>query len=109
MISAQESENIFEFGEGVRRKSIGLFSIPCSVAGHDIILHTDVVEQDNLPCLLSNESMKRAGVKIDVGSEKIMIFGHETKLKINATGYYTLQLKDLVGEQNSLQEFQVSS
>ena len=37
-----------------------------------------------------------------------MIFGHETKLKINATGYYTLQLKDLVGEQNSWQEFQVS-
>ena len=44
MISAQESENIFEFGEGVRRKSIGLFSIPCSVAGHDIFFRTDVVE-----------------------------------------------------------------
>ena len=42
--------------------------------------------------------MKRAGVKIDIGSDKIVIFGHETKLKISASGYYTLQLKDLVGE-----------
>ena len=56
MISAQPSENIFKFGGGERRKSMGLFSIPCSVAGKNILLITDVVKQQDLPCLLSKES-----------------------------------------------------
>ena len=77
MISAQESGNVLKFGGGERRKSIRMFLIPCSVAGHDIVLCTEVVEQNDLLCLLSKESMKRAGVKIDVKEDKIVIFGQK--------------------------------
>ena len=81
MISIKKSENIFKFGGGTRKKSVGLFSIPCSIKGKNIILVTDVVKQDDLPCLLSKDSLKRAGAKINVAEDQIEIFGQSLKLK----------------------------
>ena len=104
MISAQPSNNVFKFGGGTRLKSMGLFSVPCSLAGKNIILTIDVVKQSDLPCLLSKESMKNAQVNIDVATDSIKIFGRHMKLDTNNSGHYTLQLRDLVGNINSTDE-----
>ena len=101
MISAEPSNNIFKFGGGTRLKSLGMFSVPCSIAGRNIVLKTDIVDQSDLPCLLSKESMKKAGVCIDVGNDSIKIFGKEMKLETNRSGHYTLQLKDLIETKSS--------
>ena len=106
MISAQPSENIFKFGGGTRLKSMGMFSIPCSLAGKDIVLVTDIVNQSDLPCLLSKESMKKADVTINVAEDTINIFGKKMNLKTNNAGHYILQLKDEVKYENG-EEYKV--
>ena len=40
--------------------------------------------------------MKNAGVHIDVAADSITIFGQEMKLETNASGLYTLKLRDLL-------------
>ena len=107
MISIKKSENIFKFGGGTRKKSVGLFSIPCSIMGKNIILVTDVVEQDDLPCLLSKDSLKRAGAKINVAEDQIEIFGQSLKLRNNRSGHYVLQLEDFVHTSQPFNEFKV--
>ena len=107
MISIKKSENIFKFGGGTRRKSVGMFSIPCSLAGKNIVLITDVVQQDDLPCLLSKDSLKRAGAKIDIAEDQIEIFGQWIELKTNKSGHYTIKLDDLVHEVSPQEEFKV--
>ena len=62
------------------------------MAGRDIVLRTDIVEQEYLPFLSSKESRKRAGVKIDIKEDEIVIFGQEKKLQTNVSRHYTLQL-----------------
>ena len=99
-ISAEPSDNVFKFGGGTKLKSLGLFSLPCSLAGHNIVLRTDVVKQDELPLLLSKDSMKKAGVSIDVATDNITIFGQNMHLETNLSGHYTLQLKDLIEDQH---------
>ena len=106
MISAEPSSNIFKFGGGTRLKSLGMFSVQCSIAGRNIVLVTDIVDQSDLPYLLSKESMKKAGVCIDVGNDCIKIFGKQMKLETNRSGHYTLQLKDLIETKSSKTEEQ---
>ena len=38
MISIKKSGNVFKFGGGTRKQSIGLYSIPCSLKGKNIEL-----------------------------------------------------------------------
>ena len=59
-----------------------------------MILVVDGMEQDDLPCLLSKESMKK--VIIDIPEDKVKIFGKEVKLKENQAGHYIITLHDFV-------------
>ena len=54
----------------------------------------DAVDQDDLPCLLSKESMKKAGVNIDVVNDTAVFFGETIKLKENTVGHYIITLGD---------------
>ena len=49
-----------------------VWSIPCSINGHYVMLRTDMVKSD-IPCLLSNESMKANKTYIDVQNNYIRV------------------------------------
>ena len=91
----EKSDRVFKFGGGQRRKSLGTFYVPCSIENKNIILVIDAMEQDDLPCLLSKESMKKAGVIIDIPNDEATIFGNKVKLKENAAGHYILTINDV--------------
>ena len=93
-IRVEHSNRIFKFGGGQKRTSVGTFYIPCSLQGANMIFIVDGVEQDDLPCLMSKEGMKRAGVLIDVKRDVATIFGKEVKLKENEAGHYIIELED---------------
>ena len=93
-IRVESSNRVFKFGGGQKRKSVGTFYIPCSLNNKNLILVMDAVEQDDLPCLLSKESMKKAGVNIDVVNDTAVFFGETIKLKENAAGHYVINLGD---------------
>ena len=55
--------------------------------------------KEDLPCLLSKDSMKRAGAVIDVGNDDLEIFGNKMKMKVNGSGHYTLQFSDYIRDE----------
>ena len=60
-ISSEASNRVFKFGGQMKRRSLGFYSVPCSIGNKNIILKLDIVDCD-IPCLISKEAMKRAGV-----------------------------------------------
>ena len=93
-IKVEASNRVFKFGGGQKRKSVGTFYIPCSLNNKNIVLVMDAVEQDDLPLLLSKESMKKAGVTVDYVNDTAMFFDQNVKLKENEAGHYVIQLAD---------------
>lgn len=66
----------FRFGDGQTLKSLKQVLIPCVIAGQKCLLKTDVVDSE-IPLLLGKPSMKKAKVKLDIGNDKINIFGKD--------------------------------
>ena len=95
-IIVEPSKRRFKFGGGESRESLGTFHIPCSLSGHNILLKVDVVQQHDLPCLLSKRSMKRAGVNIDVVNDMVTMFGQQIKLGENEQGHYVINFDDFL-------------
>ena len=95
-VKVEKSNRVFKFGGGQRRKSLGTFYIPCSIENKNIILVVDAVDQDDLPCLLSKQSMKKAGVIINIAKDEATIFDKTIKLKENAAGHYVIHLSDYI-------------
>ena len=93
-IKREESNKCFKFGGEMKKTSIGLYTVPCSVGKQNVNLSLDVVESD-IPCLISKEAMKRARVKIDLSMDKINIFGQDLKLNTTSSGHYVMKLGDV--------------
>ena len=70
-----QSNTEFKFGDGKIVTSEKCISIPCKIAGEQVNVVTDVVKSE-IPLLLSKESTKRAGTKIDFVKDKVIIFGN---------------------------------
>ena len=87
------SEKIFQFGGGETKRSIGLWRIPVKLAGRNIILETDVVHSF-IPCLISKQSLKRVGCKLDIENDQAIIFGRKINLDSTTAGHYTVEFKD---------------
>ena len=68
-ISFRESERIFKFGGGEKRKSLGIVIFPCLLAGRNVKMQTEVVDAD-IPLLLGNSMLKKAKAILYLGEEK---------------------------------------
>ena len=98
-VTFKPSSKVFKFGGGTTKKSLGCYKIPCSVGGKNVALEVDVVDQKDLPCLLSQESMRKAGAVLDFPKETITLFGREVKMKKNEGGHPTIQLEPYKDEE----------
>ena len=56
-------------------------------------IKTKVVQND-IPLLLSKESLKRANAVLDLKNDKAVLFGNEVKLKQASSGHYCVTLKN---------------
>ena len=72
MVIVEQSERIFKFGGGEKRKSNGTVVFPCFLAGRNVRIRTEVVEAD-FPLLLGNSMLKRAGAVLYLREEKALI------------------------------------
>ena len=88
-VTYRESSSIFRFGDGKRLKSMKCAVIPCILAGKKIQICTDIVEC-NVPLLLSKESMKKAGMSIDLKNDTVTVFEKCLKLDTTTLGHYKL-------------------
>lgn len=90
-ISESPSHRIFKFGDGSRFKSQKYITFPCLLAGKHVRIRTDVVDA-SIPLLLSKESMKRAGMVIDMNSDTVTVLGKRVNLETTSLGHYILPI-----------------
>ena len=85
------SGRVFKFGDGKVTNSIGTVKVPASLVGARVYIETDIVEQD-IPMLLSRESMARASTTINFESEEVVMLGHKQTIIKTTTGHYCIPL-----------------
>ena len=83
----------FKFGDGKIVTAENCISIPCKIIGEWVNEVTDVVKSE-IPLLLSKESVKKAGTKLDFVNQKVIIFGKEIGLQFTLSGHYAIPLND---------------
>ena len=87
----EESHTKFKFGDNKMIKSIRKVTFPAVIANTKVSLSTDVVDY-NIPLLLSKESMKKAGVQIDFGEDKVVMFDQRVDIKYSSCGHYCVPI-----------------
>ena len=93
------SKTSFIFGDGVEVLSERSVKIPVKIGSKSLSIQADVVKNE-LPLLLSRQSMKRGEVVIDTKRNTAEVLGEEIKLVSTSSGHICLPLtnKLLVGE-----------
>ena len=89
----------FRFGGNDIRDSLGLYHIPCNVAGKDVILQVDIITSE-IPCLISKATMKKAGGIMNFRDDTIDLNGQKVKLEESPSGHYTLPISDVKDKTN---------
>ena len=89
------SNTEFRFGDGKRVVSEKCALIPGKIGGKAVTIKTDVMNSE-IPLLISKESMKCAGTKIDFLEDKVNIFGKDSSLHFTSSGHYAIPLNDRV-------------
>ena len=82
---------MFVFGGGNQLRSEGEFCLPAEIAGKEVRIKTDVV-QSEIPLLLSPNTMKTAGVKMDLQNDTANIPRKEVTLNLSASGHYSVPI-----------------
>ena len=90
-VKMKESNKIFKFGGGTRLFSDGQYSIPVQLAGHKLMLVTDVVRSD-IPLLLSKSAMKSAKMHINLEDDTAEVMGQKISLNCTSSGHYCIPI-----------------
>ena len=102
-IKIEESNRMFKFGGGEKRKSKGLVTFPCHLAGKNINMRSEVVEAE-FPLLLGNSMLKKAGAVLHLAESKAVLMGNEVPMRETTSGHFTLKISspnaDLPFEKN---------
>ena len=84
-----------EFNFGMEKMFFsGIFvSIPCKIAEKSVTVETNVLNNE-IPLLISKNSMKKTNTKINFTNDKVNIFGKEPDLQFTSCGDYVIPLND---------------
>ena len=88
-VRKEKSETSFRFGNGKIFKSIKHVILPTFIADKNVLLSTEVIEND-IPLLLSKEAMKKVKTYIDFSEDKIIVFDEEAPVKFSTSGHYCI-------------------
>ena len=81
-VRKEKSETSFWLGNGKVFKSIKRVFLPAFIANKNVLLSTEVIEND-IPLLLSKEAIKKAKTYIDFSKDKIIFFDEEAPVKFS--------------------------
>ena len=85
----KESNAVFRFGDSEPIKATHTVLLPLKIQNMDFTLETEVVPCD-VPLLLSKETMKKAGAKMNFVNDKIELFGTEVPMICTTSGHYAI-------------------
>ena len=81
----------FKFGDGRKITSIKKVIIPATLGDIKVNIETDVIDED-IPLLLSKDSMKKADTKIDFSNDTVVMFGLTQNVFATSSGHYAIAL-----------------
>jgi len=84
-------EKNFCFGDGDAVTARIQKALPVTICGQKVTLNVFIVEND-IPLLLSRESMKKMKMKIDTETDKVYAFGGEENLVITKSGHMMIPI-----------------
>ena len=97
-VKLEQSERMFKFGGGEKRKSKCLLEFPCNLGGKNIKLRSEVIDAE-LPLLLGNNSLEKADAVLHIGKKKAEIFGDVLEMKKTNSGHYSLSINNQIGNE----------
>ena len=90
-LKRESSSRRFQFGHGKPLQSKGVINLPAQIGKNKVNILTDIVDAE-LPMLLSKQSMKEAGTKLDFTNDTVKMFGTDIPLSFTSTGHYCIAL-----------------
>ena len=94
------SQTCFKFGDGSKVISKKKIKFPAYIGNKRVFIITDVIPND-IPLLLSKESMKKGKAKLNFINDSITIFGNEIPLQTTSTGHYLLCIGNTIERLNN--------
>ena len=81
----------FKFGDGKKADAIVKVIIPVKIADKSCKISCELVKE-NIPLLLSKESLKRAGAILNMQDDKVKIFNVDVQLHLSTSGHYCMEI-----------------
>ena len=94
------SQTCFKFGDGSKVISAKKIKFPAYIGNKRVFIITDVIPND-IPLLLSKESMKKGNAKLNFINDSITIFGNDIPLQTTSTGHYLLRIGNTIEHLNN--------
>ena len=91
MITFSNSDNHYRFGDGVQVGAIKNAIIPVTIGRTATRINVDIVP-NNIPLLLSRNSMKKANMTLNFEEDTIIAFGESVNLIVTKTGHYAVPI-----------------
>ena len=100
-VQVNRSTTGFKFGDGRKVCSTKKVQIPAMVAGEMCNIESDIIAED-IPLLLSKNSLKKADAIIDMKNDKAFILGKEVKLHLSTSGHNCIDIDPRTGKIDAL-------
>ena len=93
----------FRFGDGRKVHSSISARIPIMIASTSCQIEVEIVKE-NIPLLLSKDSLKKAGTVLNMINDKAIMFGKDVPLHLSTNGHYAIDIFQK-GENTDSQDF----
>ena len=90
-VEYSDTSRKYKFGAGDPVEATQAVTFPCSIAGVNVKLKSNIVSS-RVPLLLSKESMKKAKMVLDIGNDTAQVFGKTIHLDETSSGHYCISL-----------------
>ena len=90
-VTITQSHVSFRFGDGRKVHSFISARIPIMIANTSCQVQVEIVKE-NIPLLLSKDSLKKAGTVLDMINDKAIMFGKDVALHFSTNGHYAIDI-----------------
>ena len=93
LVRYSDSSCGFKFGSDDVFSSLYKVKLPACIGSQKLFIETDVIDTD-VPLLLSQRAMKKAGTSINFVDDSVTMFGEEQDVILTRSGHYSVPLSN---------------
>ena len=89
----EDSQRVYRFGGGERRVSIGVVNLPCIIAGKEVYIRTELIEEDIPPLLIGNTTLKSGKMHLDFEFYYATVLGTRVNMRETSSGHWSIKIE----------------